>query len=188
MKRILLSLLLAVTVFAADARSYFLDDVGQVVPLIAAPAIGVAGVDARHTFRERLAVTVTAVAIDEILVQTMKHTIRSRRPDGTDNHSFPSGHMARATVGAEIIRSEYGWGWGAGAYLWAAGVGALRIHHHRHRFGDVVGGAVTGFVSARLAYLLLPLERRLFGWDKSRITVTALPAVGSDGKLSLIHI
>lgn len=115
MKRILLSLLLAVTVFAADARSYFLDDVGQVVPLIAAPAIGVAGVDARHTFRERLAVTVTAVAIDEILVQTMKHTIRSRRPDGTDNHSFPSGHMARATVGAEIIRSEYGWGWGAGA-------------------------------------------------------------------------
>ena len=90
--------------------------------------------------------------------------------------------MARATVGAEIIRSEYGWGWGAGAYLWAAGVGALRIHHHRHRFGDVVGGAVTGFVSARLAYLLLPLERRLFGWDKSRITVTALPAVGSDGK------
>jgi hypothetical protein len=27
--------------------------------------------------------------------------------------------MARATVGAEIIRSEYGWGWGAGAYLWA---------------------------------------------------------------------
>lgn len=94
MKRILLSLLLAVTVFAADARSYFLDDVGQVVPLIAAPAIGVAGVDARHTFRERLAVTVTAVAIDEILVQTMKHTIRSRRPDGTDNHSFPSGHMA----------------------------------------------------------------------------------------------
>ena len=98
MKRILLSLLLAVTVFAADARHYFLDDVGQVVPLIAAPAICVAGVDARHTFRERLAVTVTAVAIDEILVQTMKHTIRSRRPDGTDNHSFPSGHMARATV------------------------------------------------------------------------------------------
>ena len=45
-----------------------------------------------------------------------------------------------------------------------------------------MGGAVTGFVSARLAYLLLPVERRLFGWDKTRVTVTALPAVGADGK------
>lgn len=173
---------LAVSVLSAEAKVYPVDDVWQFVPVLAAPSIGVFGVEARHTFRERLAVTVTAMALDEILVQTMKHTIKSRRPDGSDNHSFPSGHMARATVGAEIIRSEYGWLWGAGAYAWAAGVGALRIHHHRHRFGDVVGGAVTGFVSARLAYLLLPVERRLFGWDKSRITVTALPAVGSDGK------
>lgn len=177
-----MALVLTAGVLVAEAKTYIVDDAGQFVPILAAPTIGVFGVEAKHTFRERLAVTATTFALDEILVQTLKHTIRSRRPDGSDNHSFPSGHMARATAGAEIIRSEYGWAWGAGAYAWAAGIGALRIHHHRHRFGDVVGGAVTGFVSARLAYLLLPVERRLFGWDKTRVTVTALPAVGADGK------
>ena len=173
-----MALVLAAGVLVAEAKTYIVDDAGQFVPILAAPTIGVFGVEAKHTFRERLAVTATALALDEILVQTLKHTIRSRRPDGSDNHSFPSGHMARATAGAETIRG----GSGGGAYAWAAGIGALRIHHHRHRFGDVVGGAVTGFVSARLAYLLLPVERRLFGWDKTRVTVTALPAVGADGK------
>lgn len=184
--RRLLAALMALTVCLASmadtpaappkARHYLLDDVGQFVPLIAMPALGLCGVEARDPWRERIALTVTSMALCEGVTYTLKHTIHSTRPDGTDRHSFPSGHAARAFNGAEIIRHEYGWGWGAGAYAVAAGVGALRIHHHRHRFGDVAAGAVTGVLTARIAVWLLPFERRLFGWDKDdRITAMVTP-------------
>ncbi|MDE6460594.1 MAG: PAP2 family protein, partial [Paramuribaculum sp.] len=90
--------------------------------------------------------------------------------------SFPSGHAARAFRGAERLRAVYGWGWGAGGYALAVGVGALRIHHHRHRFGDVAAGAAIGFLSARAAYLLLPFERKIFGWNRSGVTAVAAPS------------
>lgn len=180
MKRILISLLIIVfalsSVSAADkARHYYFDDVMQFAPTVAMPVLSLCGIKSQHSWRERIAVTITSMAICEGVTYTLKHTIHSTRPDGTDRHSFPSGHAARAFRGAEIIRSEFGWGWGAGAYAVAAGVGALRIHHHRHRFGDVVGGAAVGFLSARAAYLLLPLERKLFGWDKSNLTAIVAP-------------
>lgn len=159
------------------AKHYAVDDIGQFVPALMIPAVGLCGVKGRHDWRERIAVTATAFIINEGLTFTLKRTIHSTRPDGTDRHSFPSGHSSRAFAGAEIVRAEYGWGWGAGAYAVAAGVGALRIHHKRHRFGDVAGGAAVGFLSARAAYLLLPVERRLFGWDKTGVTAVAVPNV-----------
>lgn len=162
---------------ASDGGShrYWLDDIGQFVPTLAIPALSLYGVKSKHSWRERIAVTVTSMALCECVTYTLKHTIHSTRPDGSDRHSFPSGHSARVFRGAEIIREEYGWGWGAGAYAVAAGVGALRIYHHRHRFGDVAGGAAIGFLTARAAYLLLPPERKLFGWDKSEVTAFASP-------------
>lgn len=182
MKRniLLLSLLLLTLVgmpmrAVADDHRYYLDDIGQFVPTLGGFALGIAGVEARHSWRERIAVTLTSMALCEASVWTLKHTIHSTRPDGSDHHSFPSGHSARAFRGAEVVRTEYGWGWGAGAYAIAAGVGALRIHHHRHRFGDVAAGAVLGVLTARAAYWLLPLERRLFGWDKTTVTAVAVP-------------
>lgn len=175
----LLTILMPLQALCSDpgqkAHHYYLDDVGQFLPTIGGVALSAAGVPARHSVKERLAVTLTSMALCEAGVWTLKHTIHSTRPDGTDRHSFPSGHAARAFRGAEIIRAEFGWGWGAGAYAVAAGVGALRIHHHRHRFGDVAAGAVYGFFSARAAYWLLPLERRIFGWDKSDVTAVAVP-------------
>lgn len=175
----LLTILMPLQALCSDpgqkAHHYYLDDVGQFLPTIGGVALSAAGVPARHSVKERLAVTLTSMALCEAGVWTLKHTIHSTRPDGTDRHSFPSGHAARAFRGAEIIRTEFGWGWGAGAYAVAAGVGALRIHHHRHRFGDVAAGAVYGFFSARAAYWLLPLERRIFGWDKTDVIAVAVP-------------
>lgn len=162
---------------APKAHHYYFDDVAQFAPTAGGIVLSLAGVKARNPWRERIAVTVTSMIINEALVQTFKHTIHSTRPDGTDRHSFPSGHASRAFRGAEVVRTEFGWGWGAGAYAIAAGVGALRIHHHRHRFGDVVGGAAIGVLSARAAYWLLPLERRLFKWDKTNVTTMAAPII-----------
>ncbi|MDE6651611.1 MAG: phosphatase PAP2 family protein [Paramuribaculum sp.] len=178
---LLIALAIGMTAFARTeekphAKRYYLDDVAQFVPTIANFGLSVCGVKAAHDWRERLALTATSMIICEGVTFTLKHTIHSTRPDGTDNHSFPSGHAARVFRGAEMLRAEYGWGWGAAGYSVAVGVGALRIHHHRHRFGDVAAGAAIGFLSARAAYLILPLERKLFGWNKSEVTAVAAPA------------
>lgn len=178
---LLIACVVGLTAFAQTtekphAKRYYLDDVAQFVPTVANFALSVCGVKPKHDWRDRIALTATSMIICEGVTYTLKHTIHSTRPDGTDNHSFPSGHAARAFRGAEILRAEYGWGWGAGGYAVAVGVGALRIHHRRHRFGDVAAGAAIGFLSARAAYLLLPFERKLFGWNRSEVTAVAAPA------------
>ncbi len=191
MKPIFLSLILLLSSFSTaiaqtsektEAKHYYLDDIAQFVPTIANFGLSVCGVKPRHDWKERIALTATSMIICEGVTFTLKHTIHSTRPDGTDRHSFPSGHAARAFRGAEMLRSEYGWAWGAGGYAVAVGVGALRIHHHRHRFGDVAAGAAIGFLSTRAAYLLLPFERKLFGWDKTRVTAIAAPAYNPENR------
>lgn len=166
-----------------------IDNIGQFVTPAGGMFLGLTGIKTKHSFKERVAVTATSLIVDEIFVQSLKYSIHSQRPDGTDNKSFPSGHTSISFVGAEIIREEYGWKWGLGAYAIACGVGALRIYHHRHRFVDVLAGAGIGFASARLGYLLLPLESKLFGWDKSAVMLSMTPFVGKSefgGSLNLI--
>ena len=153
-----------------------LDDVMQYVPLASAVGLGFCNTEVCHPLRERVALTATSLASLTGIAGGLKLMVSEERPDGSDYRSFPSGHAARAFAGAELVRSEYGWGWGIGAYALATGVGVLRItgdHHYTH---DVIGGAAIGVLSSRLAYWLLPLERRLFGWDKNDFVVAALPA------------
>lgn len=186
MKKLLTVLLIIIGVVCASAqtepvdtkphaRHYYLDDIGQFVPTLANFTLGVCGVKAKNDWKDRIALTATSVILCEGVTYGLKHIVKSTRPDGTDNHSFPSGHSARAFRGAEMLRSQYGWGWGAGGYAVAAGVAALRIDHRRHRFGDVAAGAAIGFLSVRAAYLLLPLERKLFGWKKTDTVAIAVP-------------
>lgn len=168
-------------------KEYALDNISQLVTPIAAPFLGLTGIKSKHTLKERIAVTFTSLVIDEGIVQTLKYTIHSTRPDGSDNKSFPSGHTSVSFAGAEIIREEYGWLYGGIAYAWSVGVGALRIHHHKHRLTDVIGGAAAGVISARLGYLLLPFERKLFRWDKNK-TICAMPSMSKQGIMCSVEI
>lgn len=183
MKVIILLLMLSVS---SRLNAQVADDVGQFVPMASVIGMGFCNIEARHNLRERLTLTASSFAALTAVTGGLKLLINERRPDGSDSRSFPSGHAARAFAGAELVRSEYGWGWGIGAYALAAGVGVLRVtgdHHYAH---DVVCGAAVGFLSSRLAYWLLPLELRLFGWDKGDVVVTALPAFSNcSGGLAL---
>ena len=180
MKKILLTVLLLLPLTAL--RAQVLDNTLQYVPMAAAVGLDFCGVEARHPLRERIALTATAYGALTAVAGGLKLTVHERRPDGSDDRSFPSGHAARAFAGAELVRSEYGWGWGAAAYAVATGVGVLRVtgdHHYTH---DVVAGAAIGVLSARAAYWLLPLERKLLGWNESGRTAMALPAYSPDTK------
>ena len=75
-------------------------------------------------------------------------------------------------MGAELMREEYGNAWGAGAYVIAGGVAFLRMYNDRHWLNDVIAGAGVGILAARIGYWLLPLERKLFRWEKKKQTMT----------------
>lgn len=128
----------------------------------------VPGIQARHNFRDRLLLGATSYALMGAMVNVTKYTVKSLRPDASARNSFPSGHTATAVMGAELVRSEYGNWAGLGAYAVAATVGVLRMYNNRHWINDVLGGAACGFASVRLGLLLLPLEKKLFGWDRQK--------------------
>lgn len=80
----------------------------------------------------------------------LKYAVKKQRPNGVDNHSFPSNHTGVAFVGASFLQQRYGWQWGAPAYAVAAYVGWGRIYCKEHDFWDVLAGAAIGSMSAML--------------------------------------
>lgn len=89
-----------------------------------------------------------AGAATVVTTYLLKYTIDKRRPDGSDNHSFPSNHTGIAFIGASFLQQRYGWKWGAPAYAVAAYVGWGRIFCKQHDFWDVLAGAAIGTTSA----------------------------------------
>lgn len=157
---------------SASSRPVFVaDEVLRLVPPVAGLTLGALGVPAEHPFRERVAVMATSGAVVVGSVYALKYFVQRERPYAQGMDSFPSGHAAIAFWGAEIVREEYGWGWGAGAYAVATGVAVLRLCHQQHWETDVLAGAAIGVMGARLGYLLLPWECRVFGWDAASPTV-----------------
>lgn len=124
--------------------------------------LGCTGVKSKHNFKERLLISATSHAAMLIMGYGTKYIINEKRPDLSNNHSFPSGHVALAFTGAELLRSEYGTACGIAGYAVATGVAFLRLYNNKHWFNDVLMGAGIGILSARIGNWLLPLNRKLF--------------------------
>jgi hypothetical protein len=98
------------------------------------------------------------------LVQGLKFVVSEERPDGSNNHSFPSSHTAAAFAGASLLHREYGarYPWiSVAGYSVAAYTGISRILHNRHSAGDVLVGAGIGALSTDVGYLLTDLLMRI---------------------------
>ena len=133
------------------------------------------GYEGRSDCPRLLASAAMSYGLMAILVNGIKYTAKEMRPDGSTANSWPSGHTATSFTGAELIRIEYGPEAGGCAYAVAAGIAFMRLYNDRHWLNDVVGGAGFGILSARVGYWLLPIERRLFKWDKSSATTAVVP-------------
>lgn len=153
-----------------DGHYFRADDYLQYLPVVSTYGLSLLGAKARHSYLDRTFLIATSYLTMGILVNGLKYTVREPRPTGARN-SFPSGHTATAFMGAELVRMEYKdasvW-YGVGAYVVATGVGVLRVWNERHWVTDVLAGAGIGILSTRVAYWLLPFERRLFGLDKKK--------------------
>lgn len=140
-----------------------IDNYLRFAPAAVYVGLGACGVKSRSNLRDRVLAGATAYILMGAVVAGTKACVHERRPDGSGSNSFPSGHVATAFTGAELMRIEYGNAIGAAGYAVAAGVGVLRIYNNRHWYNDVLAGAGIGILCARLGYWLLPYEKKLLG-------------------------
>lgn len=78
----------------------------------------------------------------------LKYSIKERRPDHSNYHSFPSGHSAVTFASAAYLQRRYGWKFGGPAYALANYVAWGRVFSKKHNWWDVVAGAAIGAGSA----------------------------------------
>ena len=158
------------------------DDYVQYVPVAFYLTLDFMGLEAKHSFGERVAVAAVTYISVTALSQGIKYIVREPRPDTGSRNSFPSGHTMTAFAGAELVRSEYGWGVGMGAYALAATVGFMRMYNGRHWFNDVLAGAGFGILSARIGYWMLPLSRHIFRIPRKGQAMAAAPLYHANTK------
>ncbi len=92
---------------------------------------------------------VRAQILTQSLTQVIKLSVGRTRPDGSNNHSFPSGHSAGTFATATVLQRRYGWKVGVPAYGLAAYVAASRLSENKHYLSDVILGAAIGIMGGR---------------------------------------
>ena len=144
-----------------------IDDYLRFVPIASAYILKASGVESRSPWKRLLVNTATSFAVDAAVPYGLKFSIKSTRPDGTDRHSFPSGHTSFAFFGAGVLDKEFRHvsPWiSVGGYAVATYVAVDRVCRNRHHWGDVVAGAAIGVLSVEAGYWL---GDKLTGWNEN---------------------
>jgi membrane-associated phospholipid phosphatase len=110
---------------------------------------------------------IRSVAIAEFMTESLKYTVRRERPDGSDTHSFPSGHSADTMAFATALERHFGWRYAVPAYVFASYVAMSRLQLNVHYLSDVTAGAAVGIIAGRTV--------TRHGRDNFPVTVMAVP-------------
>lgn len=139
---------------------YHYDDYTQYAPAVVMVGLKAAGVPSRSSWGRMLTSDAFSTAIMALAVNSLKYTMKVERPDGSNRHSFPSGHTATAFMTATMLHKEYGglspW-YSIGAYSVATLTGVSRQLNNKHWLSDVLVGAGIGILSTELGYYLADL-------------------------------
>ena len=137
-----------------------LNGVGGVVrfvPIASVFALKACGVEGASSWKRLVVNSAASYVLAAGTTWALKHSIHERRPDGTDNHSFPSGHATIAFAGAHILNKEYGrrsvW-YSVAGYGVATAVAVERVCLDRHHWYDVAAGAAIGILGTEAGYWL----------------------------------
>lgn len=123
------------------------DDYMQYLPAAVMLGMKIGGIESRSSWSRMLVSDAFSAILMGSVVNTLKRTTLVTRPDGSDRHSFPSGHTATAFMTATMLNKEYGYKspWiGIGAYTVAAGTGMMRMANNKHWLSDIMVGAGSG--------------------------------------------
>jgi hypothetical protein len=105
----------------------------------------------------------------------LKYATHRERPDGSNAHSFPSGHASVTFATATVIERHLGWRYSVLGYTIASYVAASRLHENKHWLSDVVFGAAVGAIGGRTV-----TEHGRNAW-----TMTPVPVPGGVALLAL---
>jgi membrane-associated phospholipid phosphatase len=155
-----------------------LDDYLQYAPAAAVLVFDVAGIQGRHRILDKIIILAMASVMEVALVNGIKYSIGTLRPDGSAHNSFPSGHTATAFMGATFLHNEYGYKsvwYSIGGYAAATLTGYMRIQNNRHWLSDVIAGAAVGIFSTQTAYLLHPYLHKAIFPKKNKYVVMLMP-------------
>ncbi|MEG1574124.1 MAG: phosphatase PAP2 family protein, partial [Bacteroidales bacterium] len=136
------------------------DDYIQYVPAAVMLGMKLGGVKGRSSWGRMIASDAFSAALVGGSVMLLKNTMDTRRPDGSSNNSFPSGHTAVAFMTATMLQKEFGHisPWiSVGAYSLAVATGIGRQLNSRHWLSDLMVGAAIGVVSTELGYFFADL-------------------------------
>lgn len=149
------------------------DNYLQYLPAAVMLGMKIGGVESRSSWGRMLTSDAFSVATVFTVVQGLKRTTKVERPDGSDRHSFPSGHTATAFMTATMFSKEYGgkspW-YSVGAYTVATGTGLMRMANNKHWMSDVLVGAGIGIISTELGYYFADLLFKDKGLHQSEIS------------------
>lgn len=136
------------------------DDILQYTPGMVMLGMKALGVKGRSSWGRMAVSDAFSIALMASVVNTLKHTVHERRPDGSNSRSFPSGHTATAFMCATMLHKEYGHisPWiSIGGYTVATATGVSRILNNKHWISDVMVGAGIGILSTEMGYFLTDL-------------------------------
>lgn len=151
----------------ANFGNVFGEVTGAAPLLLGTLAIGLV-FDNDHAKRAAIS-SVGALALTQLVVETMKYSINRSRPEkeqgpydfngfggvGATRASFPSGHSAAAWSIATVFAQEFGddYKWAPiVAYSVAAMTSYARLNKDKHWASDVVLGAMIGYVSGQIMH------------------------------------
>lgn len=136
------------------------DDYIQYAPAVVGYGMNLFGIKGMHNIADATIIYATAYLLLAATSIPLKSIIKSPRPNGHNNKSFPSGHTATVFTGAQLLCREY-WNvspWiGVAGYIVATGTGFMRMYNNAHWFNDVIAGAGLGILCAEAAYWLYPV-------------------------------
>lgn len=156
--------------FQKDYREPW-DNITQYAPLVATWGLHAAGVEGQSSWKRLAASNAISALIVAGITNSLKYTVRERRPDETAKNSFPSGHTATAFMAATILHKEYGqtrspW-YSVAGYSMATATAVGRILNNRHWVTDVLVGAGVGIIATDLGYFVTDLLMKGKGKKRS---------------------
>lgn len=147
------------------------DNFTQYAPLVATWGLHAAGVEGQSSWKRLAASNAISTMFMAGLTNSLKYTVRERRPDGSSSNSFPSGHTATAFMAATILHKEYGqtqspW-YSVAGYSMATATAVGRVLNNRHWVTDVLVGAGVGIIATDLGYFVTDLLMKGKGKKRS---------------------
>jgi membrane-associated phospholipid phosphatase len=135
------------------------DDYLPYVPGVVSLGLASVGVKGKHKLGDQVILALLSNIIAQGFTQGLKRIVAYPRPNGEDNHSFPSGHTTTAFTNATLLHEEYGHRsvlYSVGGYGVATAVGGMRMMNNKHWVADVLFGAGVGIGATKAVYISYP--------------------------------